>query len=141
MYRPRRQARRRAISVVEGAIVYPTVLLFTVGLLVGGAGIFRYQQVCSLAREASRWASVHGSDYASDTSNAAATATDVLNKAVLPNAVGLDSTKLTCTVTWNPDNKPPDSTVTVTVSYQWTPEAFLTGPIKLSSSSTVYMQY
>ncbi len=41
-------------------------------------GIYRYQQVASLAREGARYASVHGSQYAADTGNAAATASDDL---------------------------------------------------------------
>jgi Flp pilus assembly protein TadG len=141
MYLARRPCWRGGVTAVESAIVYPVVLLFTLGLMVGAAGIFRYQQVAALAREGSRWASVRGSQYAQDTGNAAATAQDVLNKVVLPAAVGLDSTKLSCNVTWNPDNTSPDSTVTVTVTYKWVPEAFLAGPITLSSTSTVYMSY
>jgi hypothetical protein len=34
---------------------------------------------------------------------------------------------------------PPNSTVTVTVTYRWLPEAYLIGPISLSCSSTRLM--
>jgi hypothetical protein len=51
---------RQAATVVECAIIYPVLFLFLIGLAVGGAGIFRYQEVSSLAREAARYASTHG---------------------------------------------------------------------------------
>jgi Flp pilus assembly protein TadG len=141
MYLKRRPGGRGGVTLVESAIVYPVVILFTLGLMIGGTGVFRYQQVAALAREGSRWASLHGSKYAQETGNAAATQQDVLDSAIKPMAAGLDASKITCTVTWSPDNTPPDSTVTVVVSYQWMPEAFLNGPITLSSTSKAYMAY
>jgi hypothetical protein len=122
------------------------------GLLVGGLGIFRYQQVARLAREASRWASVHGAQYATDTKNPAATAQDVYNNAILPNATGLDLTKLTYSVTWNNSNSQYHTatvsgsqvqvakTVTVTVTYKWVPEAYF-GGATLASTSVSVMSY
>ena len=69
-------------------------------------------------------------------------------------AVGLDLSNLTYSVTWNTSNSPasynPNSTppgqplgntVSVTVTYKWTPELFLTGPINLTSTSTMPMSY
>jgi Flp pilus assembly protein TadG len=141
MYLRRRPYRRRGLTLVESALVYPTVILFTLGLMIGGLGIFRYQQVAALAREGSRWASVHGSQYAADTGNAAATQQDVHDKIVTAMAAGLDTTQLSCTVTWSPDNEPPNSTVTVAVTYKWVPEALLGSSITLSSTSKVYMAY
>jgi Flp pilus assembly protein TadG len=138
--RPRSSGRGGA-AAVEGALVYPFVVLCVIGMIVGGTGIFRYQQVAALAREGSRWASVRGSQYAADTGNAAATADDVWTNAIKPNAVGLDTTQLSYSVTWSPDNTAPDSTVTVKVSYKWVPEVFIAGPITLSSTSKVYMTY
>jgi Flp pilus assembly protein TadG len=142
--------RRPGGTTVEFAVVGPIVLLFLLGLLIGGMGVFRYHEVALLAREGSRWASVHGTQYALDTGYPAATATDVYNNAIAPHALGLDKTQLSYTVTWNTDNHPyhtmivnnqvvaVTNTVTVTVNYQWVPEAFL-GGITLSSSSTVPM--
>jgi hypothetical protein len=127
--------------VVESALVYPVVFLFMLGLVSGGMGIFRYQEVASLAREGSRWAALHGSLYSQETGKAAATPQDVYTNAILPRAVGLDLSKLSYTVTWNPNNQPPDSTVTVTVFYQWIPEVFLFGNFTLSSTSTMPMSY
>ena len=136
-----RSFRRRGVTVMEGAAVYPVTLFFIIGMLVGSLGVFRFQQVASLAREGARWASVRGSDYAEASGKPAATAPDVYDKAIAPLAVALDQSKLTYAVTWSPDNRPPNSSVTVTVTYQWIPEAYLVGPITLTSSSTAKMAY
>jgi Flp pilus assembly protein TadG len=136
-----RSHRRRGASVVEAAIVYPAVFVLILALVSGGMGVFRYQEVASLAREGSRYAATHGSQYAQETGKAAATAQDVYNNAILPKAVALDTTKLSSSVIWNPNNQPPNSTVTVTVTYQWKPEVFLLGTFTLSSTSTMPMSY
>ncbi len=133
--------RRAGGAVVEAAIVYPITFLLILGVISGGMGIFRYQEVASLAREGSRWASTHGSQYSQDTGKPAATAKDVYTNAILPKVVGLDVTKLSYTVTWNPGNQPPNSTVTVKVSYQWSPEVYLLGTFTLTSTSTMQMVY
>lgn len=150
MIRRNGSARRRAATTVESAIVYPLTFLFLLGLLVGGMGVFRYQQVASLAREGARWASVRGGQYGKDTGQQAATAQDVHTNVVLANAVSLDPAALQTAVTWNPDNWPSHATsdngnavthtVTVTVTYQWIPEAYL-GGITLSSTSVMPISY
>jgi Flp pilus assembly protein TadG len=131
--------RRRAATMVECALVYPIVFLFVIGLLVAGLGIFRYQEVAWLAREGARYASVHGKKYAQVTGNAPATAKDVYQNAIVPRMVLLDPNQLTYTVTWSPDNQP-GSTVTVTLKYNWVPEAYL-GNMTLTSTSVVQMSY
>jgi Flp pilus assembly protein TadG len=137
-------------SVVEFAVVSPILFLLLLGLIIGGLGIFRYQQVASLARESSRWASVHGTGYAKATGKPAATATDVYNQIIAPEAVALNLNDLSYSVTWNTDNQPyhtlivngnvvaVTNTVTVTISYQWIPEAYL-GGITFTSTSTLPM--
>jgi Flp pilus assembly protein TadG len=128
-------------------------ILILLGTIVGGLGIFRYQLVARLARDASRWASVHGTQYAQDTGNPAATAYDVYDKSIFPYATGLlDLSKLSYSVTWNTSNSPyrattvngqqvnVANTVTVSVSYNWLPGFFL-GGITLSSSSITPMNY
>lgn len=145
---------RPAATVVEFAVIGPVILLLLLGLLIGGLGIFRYQQVARLARDASRWASVHGSDYALATKNSPATATDIYNQVIVPNATGMDLSKLSQpTVTWSTNNSPYHvatttsgqqqnvaNTVTVTITYKWIPEAFL-GGITLSSTSVSVMSF
>ena len=130
---------RRGASVVECAVVYPATFLFVLGLAIGALGVFRYQEVAALAREGARYASVRGYAYSMATGNMPATASDVYKNAILPNAVGLDTSQLTYSVTWNPDNMQ-GSYVSVRVNYHWLPEAFL-GGVTLSSTSSVQVSY
>jgi Flp pilus assembly protein TadG len=139
---------RRAASLVEFAVVAPVTFLLLIGLLVGGMGIFRYQEVAMLAREGSRYASVHGAQYAADTGLPAATAQDVYNNAIVANNVSLDLSQVQYSVTWNTDNRlyhtnivngtvvPTTNTVKVTITYTWIPEAFLGGITLTSTSET-----
>jgi Flp pilus assembly protein TadG len=141
---------RAGASAVEFAVVAPVAFLFVLALVIGGMGIFRYQELASVAREASRWASVRGAQYQQDTGQPAATAQDVYNNVIAPNAIGMDTTKLSYSVTWNADNRPyhttivnnqlvpVSNTVTVTLTYQWVPEAFF-GGYTLTSTSTLPM--
>jgi Flp pilus assembly protein TadG len=143
---------RRAAAAVEFAVVAPLAFLLLIGLIISVMGVFRFQQMAHLAREASRWASVHGSQYAKETGKPAATAVDVYNQVIAPNATALDFSKLTYSVTWNSDNSPSHTTivngkvvavtntVTVTVTYVWNPEAFFS-PVTLTSTSVSPMYY
>ena len=65
---PRRGAfsSRKGATILEFAIVAPVTFLLVLGLIVGGLGIFRYQEVSHLAREATRYASTHGGQYQLD---------------------------------------------------------------------------
>jgi Flp pilus assembly protein TadG len=137
MLRPTR--RRRATTAVECAFVFPFTFLMIFGLLIGGMGVFRYQEVANLAREGARYAIVHGIKYQGATGKAAATPTTIYNNAILPKVVSLDTSQLTYTVSWNTDNRP-GSTVTVRVNYHWIPEALL-GGMDLTSTSTMTMCY
>jgi hypothetical protein len=139
--------------VVECACVYPAVFLVVLGLLVGAAGMFRYSQLASLAREAARYASVHGGQYAQEMKATAPAPADIYNNVVLPRAEGFDTSQLNYSVTYNNTNTPyhtildannnvipVQNTVTVTLTYQWVPEAFL-GGVTLSSTSVMPMSY
>jgi Flp pilus assembly protein TadG len=142
---------RRGAAALEFAVAAPIVFFLMLAIMVGSLGVFRYHQVAALAREASRWASVHGAQYEQETGNPAATAEDVFNTAILPAATMLDPAHLTYDVEWDESNiplqvdedvqEPYGNTVTVTVSYQWFPERYLIGPINLTSSSTAQMVY
>jgi Flp pilus assembly protein TadG len=143
---------RAGMTVVESAVVFPVTFLLILGLLVGGLGVFRYQEMASLARRAARYAAVHGAQYARDTGKPAATADDIYNNAIKPYAVSLDLSRLTYAVSYNSDNAPgtvsvqngnvvtTGNTVTVTITYDWVPEAFL-GGITLTSTSVLPMAY
>src|SRR5262245_18597100 len=86
--------RREGATVVECAILYPVLFLFLLGLVVGVIGIFRYQEVAALTREASRYASTHGAQYRQDcgqsVGDATAWSTDIYNNAISPNIIALD---------------------------------------------------
>jgi len=149
---------RRAATVVECAFVYPITFLFVVGLLVGSMGMFRYQQIASLSREASRYASVHGTLYAKDANVTAPTPADIYAAAVVDKAVALDLSQLSPSITYEDGHgnitsnapsridivsgnvTPYANTVKVTLTYKWVPEAFL-GGITLTSTSETTMSY
>jgi len=135
-----RSPRRRGAAIVEFAVIGPVFLFLVIALIVGGIGIFRYQEVASLAREGARYASVRGTKYQQVTGNTAATPTDVFNDVISPGAVALDPTQLTYDVSWLGGSKQQGGQVTVKVTYQWIPEAFL-GGITLSSTSTMTITY
>ena len=141
---------RRATTMVEFAVILPVTLLVLIGPVVGGIGIFRYCELADLAREASRWASVHGSQYEKETGNTAATPLDVYNNVIKAKAVSLDLTKLSYNVTWNTDNGPYHTTIVngqvvpvintvkVTLTYQWIPELYF-ATVNLTSTSESVM--
>jgi Flp pilus assembly protein TadG len=145
--------RRSGATVVEAAFVYPVVFLLLLGLLVGAAGVFRYSQLSSLSREAARYASVHGGQYAQELKVTAPTPADIYNEAVLPKAEGFDTSRLNYSITYSTSNMPyhtildsnknvlpVQNNVTVTLTYRWVPEAYL-GGITLSSTSVMPMSY
>jgi len=134
-----RASARPGATSVEFAVVASTVLLLLIGLIVGALGVFRYQEIARLAREGARYAAVRGEAYARTTGRLAATPDDVYQKAIVPGAVILDPTKLSADVTWTPD-KQPGGQVTVTVRYQWLPEAYFKATT-LSSTATMPITY
>ena len=163
----RKYAPRSAATAVVFAVVGVITFFLVFALCVGAMGVFRYQEVAHLAREGSRYASVHGGQYHLDGIDSQTGVPQVVSTADLVpiiqgRAVVLDPSLLTVSVSWSvPGYSPPnmpfyDDTdpnlippgqiailnyVTVTVSYQWTPVAYLTGPITLTSTSTVQMSY
>jgi hypothetical protein len=156
LHRPERW-RRRGAALVEGAMVYVIVVLLTIGAIVAGLGVYRYEQVASLAREGSRWICVHGSNYSATTGNAAASSTDLLSH-LQAESPGLDPKQLSVAVylisggtktSWDSSSKAPytlnaigevtgQNLVTVVVTYTWQAEA-LFGTTTMTSTSTVPM--
>ena len=149
--RLRNTHRRRGVTTVEFAIVCPIAFFLIFATIIGGIGVYRYQQVAALAREGARYASVHGGQYEQETGNPAATPEDIYNEAIAPRAVALDPARLTYTVTWDVNNlplwvdedveHPTGNIVTVTVNYQWFPEMYVVGPFTLTSTSVSQMMY
>ncbi len=172
MLASRHSRRRRGVAAVEFAVVAPVVLLFVFGLIVGGLGVFRYQEVAHLAREGARYASTHGGMYqqegiARQTGVPAVATSGALSSYLAPKTVLLDPKSLQVAVSWvdssgapitytpvnmptyvntDPNLIPPgqqtiQNNVRVTVTYPWLPEAYLIGPITLSSTSQMPMSY
>jgi Flp pilus assembly protein TadG len=140
--------RRRGATLVETAIVLPVTFFLILALVVGVLGVFRYQQVAALTRAAGRYASTHGASYRKAAGLPPGTAADwradIQSNAIQPALVLLDPNLLTFQATWpdvsnqpgHPDNWP-NSTVTVTISYQWFPQLILVGPYQMSSTSSM----
>ena len=142
----RMRPRRSGAVTVEHCFVLPAALILIFILVVGGMGVFRYQEVASLAREGARYASVHGAQYRKDAGLPPGTATDwhddIVANGIQPKCVSLNTNNLSVQCSWPPvinqPTKPdnwPGSEVTVTVQYQWFPELFLIGPYNLTSTS------
>jgi Flp pilus assembly protein TadG len=137
MIRKHGKPRRRGVSAVESAVVYPVTILLIVGTVVVGVGVFRYQQLQSLAREGARYASVRGPDYVLATSGNTEATTATVLAYVQSLAVGLNG--LNCTeVTYSSGTIP--CTVTVTLTYTWTPEGLFHSQT-WTASSTVVVTY
>jgi Flp pilus assembly protein TadG len=153
---------RRGATTVETAVVLFVWFLLLFGILLGGVMVFDYQQVAWLSREASRRASVRGSQYAADTGNVSPTRADLLQNVVLPLATALDPNQLTLEVflvdgstgavtDWDSSNKAVyvvlsdgskvANRVRVRVTYVWTPSFVNGGPISMQSISEVPMAY
>jgi type II secretory pathway pseudopilin PulG len=166
--------RRPGAHLVESTIVFSITMVLLAGLVVSAMGIARYQATAQLAREAARYASMHGGQYQKD--NAAAitngdlpdvTSDYITKNIVKAQAVDLDPTQLTTTINFNMSSGSFDwddtahngsrwpysqktisgttysetNTVSVTVTYQWSPEWFFGGTITLSSTSVMPMCY
>jgi Flp pilus assembly protein TadG len=151
---------RRGAVTVEAAIVLPVLLFLLLMLLIGGIGVFRYQQVACLAREGTRWASVRGTGWQMDTGQTPPTQQDILQNAVLPLAVGMDPNAITIQAEWlngetgavtawdsspksplslSKTNQGVSNRIRVTVNYVWTPGVLIPGSLNMSSVSEVAM--
>jgi Flp pilus assembly protein TadG len=146
LHRPLRSGRPGAITL-EAALVYPILFMLTLGVIVFGLGVSRYQQVAALAREGARLASVQGQQYQKTTGKAAATQTSITTY-IKSQAIGFDKSKLNVVVTWSPDNNTShlvsgqavQNTVSVTVSYTWSPEVYGSA-VTLTSTSVMPMSF
>lgn len=152
---------RPGTTLVESALVYPVLIMIILGIMMLGATVFRYQQVAHTSREASRWASVRGTQYAKENNTTAATPVDVYTNGILPYAAGMQPESIQYSVVWNTDTsgnpiKTPtrlvsvvdtatgltnlvsvSNTVTVTVTYTWNTGLFGTIPVTSTSINLI----
>ncbi len=99
--------------------------MFVFAIINMGTAVYAYNWVSYSAREATRYASVHGSTSSSPVSPQSYSA---LTSVVTNIATGLTGT-VTVTPTWSGDSNVPGNTVTVQVQYKFT---FVMPFIKLS---------
>src|SRR4051812_27237131 len=108
---------RQAAALVEFALTASVALGLILTLIVGGMGIFRYQEVAHLAREGARYASTHGGTYISEgrptqTGVSAISSSSDLSSYLADKTVSMDSTLLQVSVSWtapstiSPSNSP-----------------------------------
>ena len=119
-----RGAWQRGSTLVEQAIILPLLLALFFGVLDMGRALYSYSFVSYIAREATRWASVHGGGV-----NGTATTTEVTNFVKGATGAGLDPANITANTTWlAPPNgspactttaKKPGCVVQVTVNYNF----------------------
>ncbi len=118
---------RRGGALAEMAIVLPIMLLFVVGVFEFGRVLYASHTIDHAAREAVRYAIVHGS-----MSDDIATDKDI-EAVVEAKADTLDLDKIEVNTTFEPNNAP-GSVVTVVVTYDFEPLTQLVdiGPVTLA---------
>jgi Flp pilus assembly protein TadG len=162
MLQPSRTRKRSGAIAVEAAIVQPVMLFIMLGLIIGGMGVFRYQQVACQACEAARWACVRGSDWQKNTGQTSPTEAQILQQAVVPLAAGMDTKSLALqvlwvdgstgqTVAWDLARKDPQTLaktgdyvsnkVRVTITYQFAPGVMGLAALQLSSTCEFPMAF
>ena len=103
-------------TLVEGAMCFLAFMTLMLGVMEFSLAVYAYNFVSASAREASRYASVHGSqsDHPVDQSE--------LQTWVRGRAVGLTTSSITVALSWNPANdNNPGSEAIVRVSYDVLP--------------------
>jgi Flp pilus assembly protein TadG len=151
---------RSGAVLAEMPLVLPLFFMFMFGTIIGGMGMFYYQTLSSIAREATRYATVHGTQYQTDTGSAPVTKANIYTAAMVPMASGLNLSKFSYTITyaaptrvdWDSATHSPQyvsstsggtpkwAYVTVTVNYQWNALLYF-GTINLQSVSEQQMYY
>jgi len=117
-------------ALLESALVFNLFILLVLAVIEFGFAVYAFNFVPYAAREGTRYASVRGAN-----SGHPAQASDV-STYVKGEAIALNSSNLTVTTTWSPDNNP-GSTVKVVVSYTYVPllSLIVTNSIKITSTS------
>jgi Flp pilus assembly protein TadG len=122
-----RGARQRGSTLVEQAIILPLLLALFFGVLDMGRALYSYSFVSYIAREATRWASVHGGGV-----NGKASRGDVTNFVKNATGAALDPARITVNTDWAPPangspacpgagtaSEKPGCVVQVTVNYDF----------------------
>ena len=115
------------------------VVLPTIGLIFGivsfAMTVYTYSFLSNAARDAGRYAIVHGSKSTSPATS------DVIQTFVRSEAQGLKASAISVSTSWSPNNNP-GSTVNVQVSYSYQPfYPFNSVTLPLSSSAQMVISY
>jgi Flp pilus assembly protein TadG len=104
----RGRGQRRGAHLIECAIIFPIVFLLLLGLVICAMGVFRYQEVAYLSREAARYASVHAGMYQLENAGAITAGTlpnvtsdYITTNIVKANAANMDFSQLSVTINFN----------------------------------------
>jgi Flp pilus assembly protein TadG len=118
----------RGSTILEGALCLTVFLMIVFGTIDFGRMVFAYNFVSYAAREATRYAAVHGTAHA--------VTNDDITTFVTREAIALDSSAMTVTTSWTPDHSA-GSTVQVRIQYSFTPllPYVPSGTVRLSSTS------
>jgi Flp pilus assembly protein TadG len=122
-----RVLRQRGSTLVEQAIILPLLLAMFFGIIDMGRALYSYSFVSYIAREATRWASVHGGGV-----NGTASKGDVTNFVKNATGAALDPARITVATSWMPPpngspactagvggSEKPGCVVQVTVTYNF----------------------
>lgn len=90
-----RQARDEGQALIEFALLLPVILLLILGLLDLGRAVAQENTLAFAAREATRYAIVHGSNSASPVPACASCQNATLTQVVRDNAIGVPSVTVT----------------------------------------------
>ena len=121
--------RQRGSALAEFGLTLPLFLTMVFGIIEFGQAIWMYNTVCEAAREGARYAATHG------TSSGSPATAKMVEDTIKSKTTWLDTTKLTVTTTWQPDNNP-GSVVQVKVQYSFLPTLPLVPIQSLAFSST-----
>jgi Flp pilus assembly protein TadG len=123
--------RQRGNAMIETALTMVLYLTIVFGIVGFGRIMWGYTFVSHAAREATRWASVRGSQSVTPVSTAGPIDSYIRNNDMM----GLNPANMpTITASWDPGNDP-GNTVTVTVTYNATLLVPFVPAITLSSTS------
>jgi hypothetical protein len=141
--RARDGRRSRGQAIVEFAFAAPIFFLLLMGLVEGGRYVFYSESLNHAAREGTRYAIIHG-----DASRPVSEQTgpgsgdpsgDAIKQVIRDAAVGMgDPENLVIPdPDYSPNNNRRGSSVTVTVSYTYTPVVAVFGPITVNAEATL----
>jgi len=128
-----RMGAKRGTSMAEFALIAIPCLTVFFAIMNFAMGLYCYDFVGYSAQQGARYAIVHGA-----TASQVATTSSVKSYVVGLVAGVMDTTLVTVTTTWSPNNSP-GGVVTVTVGYTFKPLTSLVSSVNIAMSQTAAM--